>query len=160
MKKQLKALIEILESEEGNEKKIEEAQHDVAILNAALSDLNYAIEWINTGKRPGAIRGIERQSVYKREVPFENKWLDVLIDDGVRLHEIKAQNEETDEMKSDLVKEIKKELTPKQVQVFEMLAQGMGQKEIADAIGVTKQAVNELITRGKKSIRQAGWVMA
>ena len=36
-----------------------------------ISDLEYAIEWMKTGRRPGNKRGIERRAAYQRERPFD-----------------------------------------------------------------------------------------
>lgn len=36
-------------------------------LKEIISDLNYSIEWMETGRRPGLRRGIERRAAYQRE---------------------------------------------------------------------------------------------
>jgi positive control factor len=42
-------------------------EEDKASLGGMASDLRYAIEWMNTGKRPGNKRGIERRAAYQRD---------------------------------------------------------------------------------------------
>lgn len=36
-----------------------------------ISNLDYAIEWLETGRRPGNKRGIERYAAYQREIPTD-----------------------------------------------------------------------------------------
>ncbi len=46
----------------------DEKQNDyIKSLSEIISDLDYSIEWMKTGKRPGLRRGIERRAVYQRE---------------------------------------------------------------------------------------------
>lgn len=41
------------------------------ILSGMASDLEYALEWMQTGRRPGNRRGIERRAAYQRERLFD-----------------------------------------------------------------------------------------
>lgn len=43
------------------------AHPDTGTLKEMISDVNFAIGWMHTGKRPGSKRGIERRSAYQRE---------------------------------------------------------------------------------------------
>jgi positive control factor len=49
------------------ELKKEAPEEDKALLGSMASDLEYAIEWMRTGRRPGNKRGIERRAAYQRE---------------------------------------------------------------------------------------------
>jgi positive control factor len=40
---------------------------DKVVLGGMASDLQYAIEWMRTGRRPGNKRGIERRAAYQRD---------------------------------------------------------------------------------------------
>lgn len=42
-----------------------------AIIGNMISDLQYALEWLSTGRRPGNRRGVERLAAYQREKPFD-----------------------------------------------------------------------------------------
>ncbi|MCM3665523.1 Fis family transcriptional regulator [Mesobacillus subterraneus] len=44
---------------------------DNKLLGGMASDLQYALEWMQTGRRPGNKRGIERRAAYERERPFD-----------------------------------------------------------------------------------------
>lgn len=45
----------------------QEASH----VRSMISDCNYVIEWLETGRRPGNRRGIERRSVAQRDIPMD-----------------------------------------------------------------------------------------
>jgi positive control factor len=47
------------------------AEEDEEIIKGIISDLEYTIEWLSTGRRPGNKRGIERQAAYQRERPMD-----------------------------------------------------------------------------------------
>lgn len=138
---------------------IHKINHDIGIMNAAISDTSYVIKWITTGRMPGTTRGMERQSVYKREIAFDDKWIDLLADKGVELHELPEPDREEQEMKVDLVADLNGYLTPKQQEVFVMLAEGAEQTEIAEALGISKQAVSGMVKRGRRTIKDAGWIL-
>lgn len=36
-----------------------------------ISNLDYAIEWLETGRRPGNKRGVERLAAYQRDIPID-----------------------------------------------------------------------------------------
>ncbi|MNO15506.1 positive control sigma-like factor [compost metagenome] len=40
---------------------------DKKVISGMISDCEYVIEWLSTGRRPGNKRGIERRAVYQRE---------------------------------------------------------------------------------------------
>ncbi|MBD7966254.1 sigma factor-like helix-turn-helix DNA-binding protein [Fictibacillus norfolkensis] len=47
------------------------SEEDKALLNGMASNLRYSIEWMNSGRRPGNKRGIERRAAYQREKPID-----------------------------------------------------------------------------------------
>lgn len=141
------------------EGELHKIERDIEILNAAISSTTYVITWISTGREPGTIRGIERRAAYELEVPFEGRWLDSLVDQGAIIHELDEQDEEAKEMKKELVRDLKEYLTDRQLEVFIMLGEGIDQAEIAKILGVSRQTVNGIVIRGRRAIREAGWML-
>ncbi|MCQ6512965.1 hypothetical protein NPN18_24675, partial [Vibrio parahaemolyticus] len=47
------------------------SDEDKEVIRGMISDLEFAIEWMETGRRPGNRRGIERIAAYQREKPFD-----------------------------------------------------------------------------------------
>jgi hypothetical protein len=41
------------------------------LLSEMIGDVEYVIEWLETGRRPGNRRGIERRAAYEREKPMD-----------------------------------------------------------------------------------------
>lgn len=133
--------------------------NEISIVNGMLSDIEYSIDWMATGKQPNITRGMPRQAKYKREIPFDSDLLDVMIDKGAIIYDLDKPDEEVEEMKEQLVNDLKKSLTPTQQDVFVMLAQGLERTNIAKVLGISRQAVHETIVRGKRNIKRAGWMM-
>ncbi|WCF10168.1 hypothetical protein NDS46_10100 [Paenibacillus thiaminolyticus] len=46
-------------------------ESDMSFLSSMISDREYDIEWMETGRRPGNKRGIERRAAYQRERPVD-----------------------------------------------------------------------------------------
>lgn len=52
----------------------EDGKHpDEKIIKEMISDINFAIGWMHTGKRPGSKRGIERRAAYQNEKLLDPK---------------------------------------------------------------------------------------
>jgi positive control factor len=47
------------------------SDEDEEIIKGIISDLEYTIEWMSSGRRPGNKRGIERRAAYQRERPMD-----------------------------------------------------------------------------------------
>ncbi|WP_145333330.1 sigma factor-like helix-turn-helix DNA-binding protein [Paenibacillus xylanexedens] len=47
--------------------KMNDNEADKKLISKMVSDCNYAIEWLSTGRRPGNKRGVERLASYQRE---------------------------------------------------------------------------------------------
>lgn len=146
--------------QEGEAEKAEMIKRDISIVNAMISDLKFAIDWMETGRQPGTYRGAERQSAYKRDIPFDNDVISIIVGGDVDDYAKDNQaDREENELKEDLVRDIQKCLTQKQIEVFAMLANGMTQAEIAKLLGTSRQAVHDTIKRGRRSIKEEGWIM-
>ncbi len=50
---------------------VHQLRQDKSIINSWISNLEYALEWMQSGKQPGAKRGIERRAAYERNRPFD-----------------------------------------------------------------------------------------
>lgn len=44
---------------------------DRTIISGWISNLEYSIKWMSTGRKPGSTRGAERRAAYEREKPFD-----------------------------------------------------------------------------------------
>lgn len=158
LKKRLEGRREVARSN-GDRDAVAVLDNEISIVNGMLSDIEYSIDWMAKGKQPNVVRGVPRQAKYKREIPFDSDLLDVMIDQGAIIYELDKPDEEVEEMKEQLVNDLKKSLTPTQQDVFVMVAQGLERTNIAKVLGISRQAVHETIVRGKRNIKRAGWMM-
>jgi RNA polymerase sigma factor (sigma-70 family) len=46
-------------------------EEDMRLLGGMASDLQYSLDWLRSGRRPGNRRGIERRAAYQRERPID-----------------------------------------------------------------------------------------
>lgn len=132
-------------------------------LSSDISNLNYAIEWMQTARCPGSTRGIEHRSAYERNVKFNGEWIkhqSYQDHDKEELSEdILKENEINQRQKRKFAKSILSTLTDRQKEVIELVANGHSQPEIALLLGVSQQAVSQTIQRCLNKIKDEGWIM-
>jgi positive control factor len=131
-------------------------EEDKAALGGMASDLRYAIEWMNTGKRPGNKRGIERRAAYQR---------DKLIDPLVMQKFFKSMNtdpyEWIDQEPISIITESEKEriedalcvLTEQEKEMY-LMSRGhsLSYAQIAGYFKVSRSAVQGTVERAEKKI--------
>lgn len=142
-------------------KENEACEEDLSNVRSWISNLEFTIKWIRTGRQPGATRGIERRAAYDREVPVEPYWIQLNKDSNVEVFELEVSEEEIekDEMKQDLIKEIMKVLDKREKEVFEMSSNKLSQYKIADMLGISRDEVKVIISRCKRKIKNEGWIL-
>lgn len=146
----------VLELRENTDDEVEKE-----IYGGMASDLRYALEWMKTGRRPGNRRGIERKSVYEREIPFEPYWIQLRKDKNNYL-EIEDNDTNVDDSeiyKKRLVDEMVKPLTDRQREILELVGNNYSYEEIAKLLGVHKGTVSRTVVRIKQKIKDEGWFM-
>ncbi|HZG10537.1 MAG TPA: sigma-70 family RNA polymerase sigma factor [Kurthia gibsonii] len=136
-------------------------EDDLKNVRSWISNLEFTIKWIRTGRQPGATRGIERRAAYDREIPVEPYWIQLNKDEHVQLFEFEETEEEQEKTvnKESLVKEIMKILDKKERMVFELASKEFSQREIARFLGMPHATVQKIIQRCKRKIVEEGWIM-
>lgn len=117
-----------------------------AHVRAMIRDCDYILEWMETGRRPGNKRGIERLAAYQREIPtdimekYANKPAPVQFhDDKEYVH----------------MEYILALLTDRERECYEMHVGGQySMREVAKMIGVSMQAVCENVKRAENKIKR------
>ena len=124
---------------------IEDSEYDT--VTGMISDIQYALEWMRRGRRPGNRRGVARQSVYQRTAllaPALFPSLDVEPSDRVL----------TDWEKRKIV-DILWTLSERERQCFILhMSYGMSYAEIATELKISKRSVQEYISRAKEKIHK------
>ena len=135
------------------------------IVGAMVSSLAFSIHCIRYNVEPPVIRGIERRAYYEREVPFGNEWIEKRQDEEAYTGFSIIEDEPSEDAKyrqeihKELVKEIKKCLTPRQIEVMELVGENFESLEIAKMLGISKRAVNYAIEMARQKVKDEGWRM-
>lgn len=142
-------------------------KNDELLYRAAERDLQYSIEWLSTGNEP-LMYALERQSHEKRKVHFDFNAVEgsLVIDPmyiQVNVENVMQDTTEEElescEAKTVLVDAIKLSLTPRQIEVLELVAAGYTHEEAAELLGITRSAVSKSIDSSRARIKKDGWVM-
>ncbi|MEB3103066.1 sigma-70 family RNA polymerase sigma factor [Ferviditalea candida] len=102
-------------------------------VSGMISDLQFSLTWMRKGRRPGSLRGIDRQKIYQRTAigemlrPEEKlKLLDLLLS-----------------------------MSDRERQCFLLhMAQGLTHEEIADRLKVSKGTVQTFLKRAKRKVQK------
>lgn len=133
-----------------------ETTEDRTQWNAMGNHADFVIQWLETGRQPGSMRGIERRSVYDRTI---------LVDPTDEKNQLLSYNpfddmpgEKTAEEKEKegaLVDAILSSLTDRERDIYEMRhVRRMKRREIAEELGVTLGTVSRHLTRAEEKITQ------
>jgi positive control factor len=134
------------------------SEEDQKILSGMESDLEFAIEWMRTGRRPGNKRGIERRAAYQRERPF---------DPLIMQRYFRSTDEEVyewdDHQKEDVISPWDKfriedalsVLTEREKEIY-LMSRGhcLSYSQIANYLCVSRSTVQDTIERAEKKITQ------
>lgn len=121
---------------------------DKKIIGSMISDLEFTIEWLEKGRRPGAKRGFDRRDSYKRMLIKDpkiietfSKWVNTESDKKVSSADIERINDAL----SVLTNREKEIFLLNKVQLYSY-------EEIADLLGVSKSTVQTNIKRAENKM--------
>lgn len=120
------------------------------ILGSMASDLQYALEWLKTAKRPGNRRGVERRAAYQVALPADPQILQRIIP-------VAEQEEERDigEWNRLLIEDAMSTLTSLEKEVYIMAKVGcMSYQEIAKSLRIAKSSVQTMMERAELKIKK------
>ncbi|NHN33527.1 sigma factor-like helix-turn-helix DNA-binding protein [Paenibacillus agricola] len=118
------------------------------IVDSMISDMNYSIEWLRRGRRPGSMRGVDRKDAYPRAALMD---MDLFPSLDIEPQEVQL----TDERKKQMV-EVLLLLSKRERQCYLLhMVQGMSLAEIGAELDMAKGAVQTYILRAKTKVGQA-----
>ncbi|AYB39694.1 sigma-70 family RNA polymerase sigma factor [Brevibacillus laterosporus] len=145
-KMQLETKRRLLKKE--NTSKDELKASDIELLGEMISSVDFIIEWIKTGKRPGMKRGIERRAAYQREVLMDP----LTLQSHINRTNAGSPANITDSQREDIEKALSC-LTDREKECYIMAhGQGLTQYAIAELIEVSRYSVKTHIQRAQKKI--------
>lgn len=146
LKRSLKAAQSVTRDENGNI-----AEHpDIKTLKGAASDVNFAIQWMHTGRRPGNRRGIERRAAYQRE-----KLMDPILMQSFVANSTSGSPANLSDFERFEIEDALSRLTEQQRACYEMVhGQGYSYAHAASILGISKGAVQISVNRAQKKISE------
>jgi positive control factor len=117
------------------------------IVGEMISDMQYAIDWMRKGRRPGNYRGVDKRSVYQRRALLD---MDLFPSVDLKPKQIYL----SDEQKNTLM-DIMVTLSHRERQCYILhMAQGWSLQEIADELDLKKRTVQQYVDRAKEKVRK------
>lgn len=117
------------------------------IVEGMISDMQFSIEWMQRGRRPGSRRGIDRKDAYPRAALMD---MDLFPSIDIGLEEFRISDERKRQVVEILLKLSKRE---RQCYLLHMV-QGMSLAEIAGELDIQKASVQQFIVRAKSKVGQ------
>lgn len=128
------------------------------ILSSMASDLEYSLEWMRTGRRPGNRRGIERRAAYQRERAFDPMLMQRYFrsaDETVYEWDNHVQQYTIGEWEKIQLEDALSVLTEREKEIY-LMSRGncFSYSEIAGYLVISRSAVQTMIERSEKKIAQ------
>ncbi|MFK4461610.1 sigma factor-like helix-turn-helix DNA-binding protein [Bacillus safensis] len=115
-----------------------------------ISDLEYAIEWMETERQPSARRGMDRRSYYERTIFTTIEVLDFLYS---TYHVPEPDPHSVSENELDLIEYAMSTLTQKEKEIFiTVVGHNLSFSKCAALHGVAKGTIQKNIERARKKI--------
>lgn len=140
-----------------DELEIEKANEDLATIRQMISSLTYSIDVMSLGRFRG--RALNRRAAYEREIPVSNEILAINSDKRQQMPFEKEENEDEEEVKELLAKEISKVLDAREREVFNLAANSFSHRQISEIMAIPKSTVQDILKRCKSKIIAEGWVI-
>ncbi|PGT89297.1 Fis family transcriptional regulator [Bacillus sp. AFS040349] len=141
-----------------DDKQDSETRSDKEIIKDMITDIEYAIEWMETGRRPGNKRGIERRAAYQRERAFDPLVMQKYFRsaDDLDYEWDKSDKEQLISVwEQERIEDALSVLTKKEREIY-LMSRGycIRYKDIANYLGVSVSTVKTNIKRSEKKISQ------
>ncbi|OMF35317.1 hypothetical protein BK133_10895 [Paenibacillus sp. FSL H8-0548] len=121
-------------------------------LREMISDANFVIEWLHTGRQPGTKRGIERRSVYQNTVLLDP----MIMANFSNQYNSRSGSTITEEERHKL-EEVLGILSPQERECYVLaFGQCYSHAEIAKALAISKGAVDKYVQRAHEKVSK-GW---
>jgi positive control factor len=122
-------------------------EEDINVISSMISDLEYALEWMRSGRNPDSRRGIDKKGVYLTDPAI----LDVLPVPNI----FKSMAKEITDFDREIIDDALCTLTSREKDIFFMIkVEGLTFENTADLLGVKKSTVQTHLERAEKKIEQ------
>lgn len=119
-------------------------------IGGMLGDVEYALEWLETGRNPKSLRGVERR--YER--PWAPEWLDRYASPSG--WSIERDSRDLTEEERFRIEEAMRDLSPRERQCYMLhVVDGMSFGEIARELHIAKSTVQDYVEIARRKIEDA-----
>ncbi|EJW14440.1 Fis family transcriptional regulator [Paenibacillus alvei] len=116
-----------------------------------ISDSEFILEWLETGRRPGNKRGIERRAAYQREKPIDPVHLQAYI--AKTSSGGAVQVDRLSERERERIEFALGELSLRERECYEMvIGGGLSYGETAEITGLSKSSIQWFVDEAKKKL--------
>ncbi|PZM63485.1 sigma factor-like helix-turn-helix DNA-binding protein [Paenibacillus dendritiformis] len=127
-------------------------ESDMSFLSAMISDREYDIEWMETGRRPGNKRGIERRAAYQRERPVDPLKLQAYVAKSCSGGAVQA--ERITDRERDRIEFALAQLSPRERECYEMTrGNGLSFAETGRILDIDKSTVQSNVKIAEEKLR-------
>lgn len=126
----------------------EGAHPDEKLLKGAISDLQYSIQYMHTGRRPGNRRGVERLAGYQREVLMDPLVMQAYLNRSTAGSPVKLSDSERI-----MIEQALSILTEREYVCFTTVyGQAFSYAKTGEILGISKGSVDTYLRRAKKKL--------
>lgn len=120
-------------------------QMDSDMVDEMIGDLNFALNWMQTGRRPGSRRGVESKGVYKRTALLDKRFFPSLdVEESEKVL--------TDEERRRIADMLWKMSTRERTCYLLHVSYGWSFADIGKELNISKRSVQQYVDRAKKKI--------
>lgn len=134
------------------EQEIVSLESDMKTLGEMIRDVEYILEWLETGRRPGNKRGVERLAAYQREKPVDPLKLQAYVanrSSGGAVQCARIPDKELDRIEFALA-----QLTPRERECYEMVrGNALSYGETAELLGIERGSVQWFVEAADTKLR-------
>ncbi|OXS77941.1 sigma factor-like helix-turn-helix DNA-binding protein [Domibacillus enclensis] len=144
-KQSLRELKKMKEAIEAKPELLEQDIQDKSLINSMISEVEFAIQWMVSGRNPGAMRGADRTGAYTLDPAV----LDILPVAPV----YKSIARELSSLEKEIIEDALCTLTKREKDVFMLVkVEGITFEYTAELLGITKSSVQTYLERAEKKI--------
>lgn len=136
----------------------EACEEDKSILGSMAGDLEYALEWMKTGRKPGNRRGVERLAAYQRERSYDSLTLQKFFrstSDSYEWTEKGYEESVITEWDKTSIEDTLSVLTDRERDIYLMSrGQMLSYEQIAQMLDISKSSIQTTIERAEKKITE------
>ncbi|NNU89779.1 sigma-70 family RNA polymerase sigma factor [Anoxybacillus sp. CHMUD] len=132
-------------------------EQDKKIIRGIISNLEFTIEWLTTGRRPGHKRGIERRAAYQREKLFDPLLMQKFFRSSEPVYEWDDHERESviTSWDQERIEDALSVLTEREREVY-LMSRGycLTYSEIANYLCISSSSVQTMIERAERKIKK------